>query len=101
MSEGPVIKICFRLFLTLCLQVSSADNFCKQFGARSGPTKCPAWSGSKLFDTLLLFLKEFFENIDFEKKISADDQNSSRNYAVGKELKETDGLWYFLIKAFI
>ena len=25
--------------LTLCLPVSSADNSCKQFGPRSGPTK--------------------------------------------------------------
>ena len=28
---------------------------------------CRAWSGSKLFDTLMVFLKEFFENFDFEK----------------------------------
>ena len=28
--------------LTLCLLVLSADNFCKQFGTRSGPTKCRA-----------------------------------------------------------
>ena len=26
--------------LTLCLQVLSNDNLCKQFGPRSGPTKC-------------------------------------------------------------
>ena len=45
----------------------SADNLCKQFGSRSGPTKCRAWSGSKLFDTLMVFLKEFFEKEDFEK----------------------------------
>ena len=25
-------------FLTLCLLLSSADNLCKQFGPRSGPT---------------------------------------------------------------
>ena len=37
--------------LTLYLLESSADNFCKQFGPRSGPTKCRAWSGSKMFDT--------------------------------------------------
>ena len=60
--------------LALCLLVSSADNLCKQFGSRSGPTKCRAWSGSKLFDTLMIFLKEFFEKIDFEK--SADDKKA-------------------------
>ena len=29
--------------------------------------KCRACSGSKPFDTLMVFLKEFFEKIDFEK----------------------------------
>ena len=36
---------------SLYLLVSSADNFCKQFGQGSGLTKHPAWSGSKIFDT--------------------------------------------------
>ena len=40
--------------LTLYLLVSYVDNFCKQFGPRSGPT---FWSGSKLIDTLIVFLK--------------------------------------------
>ena len=47
--------------------VSSADNLCKQFWSRSGSTKCRAWSGSRLFDTLMVFLKEFFEKVDVEK----------------------------------
>ena len=48
-------------YLTLYLLVSSADNFCKQFGPRSRPAKCRAWSGSKLFYTLMVkknFLKQ-------------------------------------------
>ena len=45
--------------LTLCLLVSSADNLFKQFGSRSGPTFRRSWSGSKLFDTLIVFLKDF------------------------------------------
>ena len=53
--------------LILCPLVSSADNFFKQFRTRSGRTECRAWSGSKLFDTLMVFLKEFFEKVDFEK----------------------------------
>ena len=53
--------------LMLSLLVASVDNLCKQFWLRSGPTKCLAWSGSKLFDTLMVFLKEFFEKVDFEK----------------------------------
>ena len=43
------------LHLTLCLLVSSADNLCKQCRPNQ------AWSGSKLFDTLIAFLKEHFE----------------------------------------
>ena len=62
--------------LTLYPLVSSADNLCKQFGPRSGPTEHWARSGSKLFDTLMVFLKEFFEKIDFGKKISADDKRA-------------------------
>ena len=54
--------------LTLCLPVLSADNLCKQFGPRPGPTKHRALSGSKLFDALMVFLKEFFEKVDFEEK---------------------------------
>ena len=53
--------------LILVLLVSSADNLCKQFRPRSGPTKCRAWSGSKLFETLMEHLKEFFKKVDFEK----------------------------------
>ena len=40
----PMIWWCSHFFL-------SADNLCKQFGIRSGPTKCRAWSRSKQFDT--------------------------------------------------
>ena len=66
-----------RNTITLCLLVPSADTFCKELGTRSGPTKCWAWSGSKLFDTLMIFLKEFFKNINFEKK-SADDKKARK-----------------------
>ena len=51
----------------------SAAKLCKQFGPRSGQTIGQAWSGSKLFDTLMVFSKEYFEKDDFEKK-SADDK---------------------------
>ena len=53
--------------LTLYLIVFSADNLGKQFGPRSGPTKTRVRSGSKLFDNMIAFLKEFFEKVDFEK----------------------------------
>ena len=41
--------------------------------------------GSKLFDTLMVFLEEFFEKADFEKKL-ANGKKSMQNYPVGKEL---------------
>ena len=44
-----------KCHFTLGLLVSSADNLCKQFGPRS------ALSGSELFDTMMVFLKEFFK----------------------------------------
>ena len=52
---------------THCLLVSSAHYFCKQFKPRLSPTKCWALSGSNLFDTQMVFLKFFFEKVDFEK----------------------------------
>ena len=44
----------------LRLSLSSADNLYNQFAHRSGPTERRARSGSKLFDTLMIFLKSFF-----------------------------------------
>ena len=44
------------------LRLSSADNLCKQFGPRLGPTECWSLSGSKPFDTLIVFLNEFLES---------------------------------------
>ena len=57
------------LRLTLYLLVLSVNNFCKQFGPRSGPTKRRTWSGSKPCDTLMVFLKYFFsKNLTLKKK---------------------------------
>ena len=56
-----IVHYSVSLALSLCLPVSSAVNICKQYGPRSGATKHRAWSGSILFDTLMVFQKEFFE----------------------------------------
>ena len=56
------------LLSSYCLLVSSAGNLCKQFGPRSGQTKCWALSGFKLFDTLMVFLDFFFEKVNFENQ---------------------------------
>ena len=50
---------------------NSADNLCKQVWPRSGPAKCLSSTGSKPFDTLIVFLKEFFEKVNFEKSQQA------------------------------
>ena len=41
-----------------------ADNLCKQFGPRSGPTTCRAWSGSKLFDTQMVLKKSSIQRVN-------------------------------------
>ena len=69
------VNIAFEGKEYFCLLVLSADNLCNQFETRSGSTKCRAWSGSNPFDTQMVFLKEFFQKVDFEKK-SAEDKKA-------------------------
>ena len=45
----------------------SADNVCRQFRPISDQTKRGAGFGSKLFDTLIVFPKKFYEKVNFEK----------------------------------
>ena len=44
-------------------------------------------SGSKLFDILIVFRKEFLEKTDFGQKISIQ-RKSMQNYPVGKEVRD-------------
>ena len=66
--------------------LSIADNLCKQFGPRSGPTKCWSWSGSNLFDTLIGFPKDFFFKVYFEK--SQQTSKIMKYYPAWKELRQ-------------
>ena len=50
--------------LTLYLLLSSADNICEHFCTQISPNKTFAWFGSKLLDTLMVFLKEHFQKFD-------------------------------------
>ena len=50
--------------------VSSADDFCKQFGPQIMPTKTSGLIWIQSVDTQMVFLKEIFEKVNFEKKIS-------------------------------
>ena len=87
------LDLCEYAHLSLCLLVSSAHNLCKQIGPRSGPTKCPAWSGSNLFDIQMVFLKEFSKKLIL-KKIGRR-QKSMKNFPGGKELKyDLTHLWW-------
>ena len=82
---------CIVLNVTPCLLLSSADNLCKQFGSRSGPTKCWAWSGSKLFDTLLIYLKEYFDSFNYEKK----------NQQTAKHVQLPSFIWVIIMVSFV
>ena len=55
-----------------------ADNLCKQFGPRSGLTEYPVGSRSKLLVTLIVFLRKYFEEVNFEKKSVDDDKKYER-----------------------
>ena len=59
---------CFNPFLASKI-LSSADNalICKHFRPRPRLTQWRSWSGSKPYDTLILFLKEFFEKLNLEE----------------------------------
>ena len=48
---------------------SSADNLCKPFGPRPGPTIHRVWSGPKLFDTLVVFLKKKIEKVSTRRNM--------------------------------
>ena len=50
-------------------ECSSSGSLCKQIVPRSGMTKRRAWSGFTLFDNLMVFLKAFFERVNYEKSI--------------------------------
>ena len=61
MYLSSIIYTFYIVSFTLCLRIlSSAVDFCKQFGPRLGLTEYQAISGSKTFDTLIVFLKGFF-----------------------------------------
>ena len=57
--------------------VPSADNFCKQFGPRSDPTKRRAWSWFNLCDTDHAdgIPERIFRKVDFEEKSAEDKKN--------------------------
>ena len=68
------------VILTLCHPVLSYDNFCKQFDPGSGLTKIRTRFKSKLFDTLMVFLKDFFLKIKMKRNQQMTRKNNKKNY---------------------
>ena len=61
-----IIKFCILNILLSCYRqlLSSAENLCKQFEPRLGPTE---HIRTKRFDTLVVFQKGFLKKVKFEK----------------------------------
>ena len=76
--------------------MSSAYILCKQFRPLSGPKIFLALSGLKLFDTLMVFLIDFFKNTNFGKK-SADNEKSWQNYPIYKKLNEHETVLFIMM----
>ena len=49
--------------------MSSADNLCKQFGPRSVSKNVGPALDLNYLTLLIVFLKEFFQKVDFKKKV--------------------------------
>ena len=64
-SQGFSQKVLTSCFVFNPLPALSADNLCKQFGLRSGPTKCRAWSGSKLFETQMVLKQSNIQRVKY------------------------------------
>ena len=62
---------------------SSAEYLCKQIEPLDQVRQSVgAWSGSKLFDTLMVFLKEYFEKKLLLKKNPGDNKKNRWNYQI-------------------
>ena len=65
------------------LLVSSAHNLCKQIGPTDQDRQI--WIQS-VFDTLMVFLKEFFKQVDFEKNQQT--TNKHEKFLRGQRVKK-------------
>ena len=63
-----------------CLLITFANSL----DPDQAPTECRAWSRSNLLGTLIVFLKELFENVDFEK--SADNKKAGKFFQGGQRV---------------
>ena len=84
-------NMCYNSFLASGDFYRLLITFANNFDPDQARKKCRAWSGSKLFDTLMVFLKEFFEKVNL-KKIHRQ-QKSMQNYPACKELSKHNPFW--------
>ena len=63
LAQGPQCSDTGEVTYTVTFILTSAYNLYKLCASRSGPTERRAWSGSKLFDTLVVLLKYFLEKV--------------------------------------
>ena len=90
MAGRQTMALCIQMFVKHFVGSQncklSADNFSKQFGPRSGLTYMHrAWSGYKLIDTLIIFLKEIFKKVYFDNK-SADYKKKHEKFLRGQKV---------------
>ena len=90
-ADGKRLMVCTH-HLVFCLNSFPAiGDFCRlliTFANSLDPDQaqqCRVWSGSKLFDTLMVFLKDFLKKLIQRKKNHR--QKSIQNYPACKELK--------------
>ena len=84
-----IIRDKVKLFPCKQRILSSADNLCKQFGSRSRLTDCRSWSGSKLFDTLIVFLRKLGEDNQNMNNYPACNCSSKSLFCILMEKDET------------
>ena len=72
----------------------SADNLCKQSGPRSRPSENWSLTGSKLLDTLKVFLKEFVKKYVFKK--TANDDKSMKKVLSMQRVKNGNSFSYLV-----
>ena len=60
-KSNTVCELLFVCYIAVCGQPLPTS------WTQIRPTEYPAWSGFKLLDTLMIFLKLLFENVNFKK----------------------------------
>ena len=87
-DENKEMLLKLPLDLWACQVVFFADKPLQIIWTQISPTKCRARSRSKLSDNLMIFLKQFLENVNFKENQQM--PKSMKNYAACKELPRSE-----------